>query len=59
MLLVSEGRWVNERSFTLERRILSHSEVQFWTLTFAANKVDIHFENADGTKAELHGEARD
>jgi len=50
---------VNERSFMVERRILGHSEVQFWTLTFDANKVDIHFENTDGTRAELHGETKD
>jgi hypothetical protein len=55
----TKGRWVNERSFMIERRILGHSEVQFWTLTFDANKVDVHFENTDGTRAELHGEAKD
>jgi hypothetical protein len=55
----TKGRWVNERSFMVERRILGHSEVQFWTLTFDANKVDIHFENTDGTRAELHGETKD
>ena len=54
-----KGRWVNERSFMIERRILGFSQVQFWTLSFDANKVDIHFENTDGTKAELHGEAKD
>jgi len=54
-----KGRWVNERSFMIERRILGFGQVQFWTLTFDANKVDIHFENTDGTKAELHGEAKD
>jgi CubicO group peptidase (beta-lactamase class C family) len=55
----TKGRWVTERSFMVERRILGFSQVQFWTLTFDANKVDIHFENTDGTKAELHGEAKD
>jgi hypothetical protein len=28
-----------------------------WALTFDGNKVDISFENTDGTRAELHGEA--
>ena len=55
----TRGHWVNERTFTIERRILGYSEVQFWTLAFDANKVDIHFENTDGAKAELHGEAKD
>jgi hypothetical protein len=55
----TKGHWVNEHIFMIERRILGHSEVQFWTLTFDADKVDIHFENTDGTRAELHGEAKD
>ena len=55
----TRGHWVNERTFTIERRILGYSEVQFWKLAFDANKVDIHFENPDGAKAELHGEAKD
>jgi hypothetical protein len=55
----TKGHWVNEHIFMIERRILGHSEVQFWTLTFDADKVDIHFENTDGIRAELHGEAKD
>jgi CubicO group peptidase (beta-lactamase class C family) len=52
----SRGRWLNERTFTLERRILGHSETQIWTLTFDAHKVTVNFENTDGFKAQLHGE---
>jgi hypothetical protein len=52
----AKGRWISERTFVLERRILGHSEIQFWTLTFDGNKVTANFENTDGFKAELRGE---
>jgi len=55
----SRGRWLNERTFAIERRILGHSETQTWTLAFDGNKVNVSFENTDGTKAELHGEMKD
>ncbi|QPF84344.1 serine hydrolase [Bradyrhizobium genosp. L] len=51
------GRWLNEHTFALERRILGHGETQSWFLTFDGNKVSVAFENTDGAKAELHGEA--
>jgi hypothetical protein len=38
---------------------LGHSETQTWTLAFDGNKVNVSFENTDGTKAELHGEMKD
>lgn len=53
----AKGRWISERTFALERRILGHGETQTWSLTFDGNKVTVAFENTDGTKAELHGEA--
>lgn len=40
----------------MERRILGHSEIQTWTLTFNDDKVTVNFENTDGFKAELQGE---
>jgi CubicO group peptidase (beta-lactamase class C family) len=52
----SKGRWLNEHTFSLERRILGHGETQTWTLTFDADKVTVNFENTDGFKTELHGE---
>jgi len=51
-----KGRWVNARTFAVERRVLGHSETQLWALTFDGNKVTVNFEDADGSKAELHGE---
>lgn len=55
----AKGRWLNERTFSLERRILGRGETQTWALTFDGNKVTVDFENTDGFKAELHGEMRD
>jgi hypothetical protein len=55
----ARGRWLNEHTFAIERRILGHSETQLWTLAFDNNKVRVAFENTDGAKAELHGEMRD
>ncbi|MGA7810479.1 serine hydrolase domain-containing protein [Bradyrhizobium sp.] len=52
----SKGRWLNEHTFFLERRILGHSETQTWTLAFDAEKVTVNFENTDGFKTQLHGE---
>jgi CubicO group peptidase (beta-lactamase class C family) len=55
----AKGRWLNEHTFALERRILGHGETQIWTLTFDGKKVNVDFENTDGFKTELHGEMRD
>jgi CubicO group peptidase (beta-lactamase class C family) len=51
-----KGRWINARTFAVERRILGHSETQLWTLAFDGNKVTVNYEDTDGTKAELRGE---
>lgn len=51
----ARGRWTNDHTFTMERRILGHGETQTWALTFDGDKVTVNFENTDGTKAELHG----
>jgi CubicO group peptidase (beta-lactamase class C family) len=51
-----KGRWINARTFAVERRILGNSETQLWALTFDGNKVTITYEDTDGTKVELHGE---
>jgi CubicO group peptidase (beta-lactamase class C family) len=52
-----KGRWINARTFAVERRILGNSETQLWALTFDGNKVTVTYEDTDGTKVELHGEA--
>ncbi len=55
----AKGRWLNEHTFSLERRILGRGETQTWAFAFDGNKVTVNFENTDGFKAELHGEVRD
>ena len=52
----AKGRWANERTFVMDRRILGRSEAQTWTLAFDGDKVTVNFENTDGFKAEFHGE---
>jgi CubicO group peptidase (beta-lactamase class C family) len=51
-----KGRWINQHSFEVDRRILGHSEIQHWTLAFEGDKVEVSFENTDGFKTQLHGE---
>jgi CubicO group peptidase (beta-lactamase class C family) len=54
-----KGRWINQHSFQVDRRILGHSETQRWTLAFEGDKVEVSFENTDGFKTQLHGERAD
>jgi hypothetical protein len=55
----ARGRWINERTFAMERRILGRGEIQTWALTFYGDRVTVNFENTDGFKAQLHGEVGD
>jgi hypothetical protein len=55
----AKGRWLNEHTFALERRILGHGETQTWMLTFDDKKVNVDFENTDSFKTALRGEMRD
>ena len=54
-----KGRWINARTFAVERRILGNSETQIWAFTFDGNKVTVNYEDTDGNKVELRGEARE
>jgi CubicO group peptidase (beta-lactamase class C family) len=55
----AKGRWLGERTFSLERRILGRGETQTWAFTFDDSKVTLNFESTDGTKAELRGAVTD
>jgi CubicO group peptidase (beta-lactamase class C family) len=55
----AKGRWLNDHTFAIERRILGHGETQLWTLSFDGDRVNVAFENTDGSKAELHGAVKD
>jgi CubicO group peptidase (beta-lactamase class C family) len=53
-----KGSWLDDHTFAMERRILGHGETQAWTLVFhGSREVDLTFENTDGAKSKLHGEA--
>ena len=52
----SKGRWLDERTFALERRILGHGETQLGAPAFDGNRVEVSFEDTDGNKAKLYGE---
>lgn len=52
----TRGRWTNDQTFVVERRILGRADLQTWALTFDGDKVVVNFENIDGLKVELHGE---
>jgi hypothetical protein len=54
-----KGRWINQHTLEIDRRILGHSETQLWALTFDGNKVDVSFQNTDGFRTQLHGEIAD
>jgi CubicO group peptidase (beta-lactamase class C family) len=56
---VAKGRWINEHTFEIERRVLGHSETQLWTLAFDDDKVDVEYKDTDGSKEQLHGEISD
>jgi hypothetical protein len=51
-----KGRWLNEHTFAVERRILGHGETQTWVLTFDGKKIAVSVGSTDGFNAELHGE---
>jgi CubicO group peptidase (beta-lactamase class C family) len=55
----AKGRWLNEHTFAVERRILGRSDTETWTVTFDGDKVRVAFENTDGAKADLHGEMQE
>lgn len=55
----TRGRWTNDQTFVVERRILGWADAQTWALTFDGDKVAVSFENINGFKAELHGEKAD
>jgi CubicO group peptidase (beta-lactamase class C family) len=55
----ARGRWLNERTFELDRRVLGHGETQTWTLTFDGEKVTVVYRSTDGDRTELHGVSGD
>ena len=54
-----KGRWIDDHTFELDRRILGHGETQIWVLRFDDRTVDINFQDTDGARAELRGQEED
>jgi hypothetical protein len=52
-----KGRWIDENTFEVERRILGHSETELWVLRFEGDDLDASYETTDGLKKQLHGKA--
>jgi hypothetical protein len=52
-----KGRWIDESTFEVERRILGHSETEVWVLRFEGDDLDARYETTDGFKKELRGQA--
>ena len=53
-----KGRWINARTFAVERRILGNSETQLWALTFDGNKVTVNLRRHRRHQGwNMHGEA--
>ena len=51
------GRWVGDRTFEVERRILGHGETERWLLQFEGDSLEATYENTDGLKGKVHGQA--
>jgi CubicO group peptidase (beta-lactamase class C family) len=51
------GRWVDDHTFEVERRILGHGETERWLLRFAGDKLEATYENTDGFKGTAHAQA--
>jgi hypothetical protein len=58
-ILATRGRWIDERTFVMDGRNLGHGETATWRCTFDGDKVTVTYENTDGFRAELRGQARE
>jgi CubicO group peptidase (beta-lactamase class C family) len=58
-IAAAKASWINDHTLLIDRRILGHGETQRWTLIFGGKQLELNFENTDGLKARLHGEASD
>jgi CubicO group peptidase (beta-lactamase class C family) len=54
-----KGRWIDDHTIEVERRILGHGETQIWLLRFDGRTLDVDFEDTDGARAQLHAREED
>jgi CubicO group peptidase (beta-lactamase class C family) len=52
-----KGRWVDDHTFEVERRILGHGETERYLLRFDGDNLDATYENTDGVRGGVHGQA--
>jgi hypothetical protein len=52
-----KGRWIDDDTFEVERRILGHGETEIWVLRFQGDAIDASYETTDGFKEGLRGHA--
>jgi CubicO group peptidase (beta-lactamase class C family) len=55
-VVANKGAWVDDATFTLERRVLGHGEVFHWTFRFDGDKLKFTFRSTDGWSVKLDGE---
>ena len=55
--VANKGRWLDSRTFMLERRILGEGAMESGTLHFEGDRLDLRYRNTDGFAVELRGEA--
>jgi hypothetical protein len=53
----AKGRWIDDSTFEVERRILGHGETEVWVLRFQGDEIDASYEATDGFKTEIYGRA--
>jgi CubicO group peptidase (beta-lactamase class C family) len=51
------GRWVDDHTFEVERRILGHGETERWLLRFDGESLEASYENTDGVRGRVRGQA--
>ena len=50
-----KGRWIDDATFEVERRILGHGETEIWNLRFDGQTIEAGYQNTDGVRQKLHG----
>lgn len=55
-VVANKGAWVDDATFTLERRFLGYGQVFYWTFRFDGDKLKIAFRSTDGWSVKLDGD---
>jgi CubicO group peptidase (beta-lactamase class C family) len=52
-----KGRWIEDHTFEVDRRILGHGETELWLFRFDGENLEANYETTDGVKRKLLGKA--